>query len=167
MLRDEEDLIVWETKQAVIADEVRGLYTPLLPGQALRFCESGNDVDGFMGFYDNGRTKDGRLTVELGTYSAGDPDLSGKEARVVRHLRWDELHPYNRFIDKFTDWNRADFDPAWVPPDPYQADPQFEWYEVECEGTRLYAGRWHATEEDKRHTAEMQRLADELAVAKG
>jgi hypothetical protein len=56
--------------------------------------------------------------------------------------------------------DRANFD------DPYDSEPNFEWYEVDCEGERLYAGRWHTyrTEEELQRDEEANATLDALVA---
>ena len=127
------------------AHDVRVMYEALQPGDTLTF-QRGNEEGGFMSVERVHEEKTDKLRVDW-TW-----DLPGKEATVIRHLHWDDVHPYNRLYDKFADYDDPDHDEMCA----YAPEPNFEWYEVECDGRRLYAGRWHVTEEERRRSVELE-----------
>jgi hypothetical protein len=130
----------------------------------LTFRQSFQDYDGFKSYYppdwETG-DKSGKLRVLSGTPWWGH-NVNGKRAVVIRHLPWDEVYPFNRLIEKSL--NCTDPEDAMV--DCYDSEPNFEWYEVDCEGQCLYAGRWHVyrTEEELQRDEEANATLDALVA---
>ncbi|MGA3124609.1 MAG: hypothetical protein ABSF69_27970 [Polyangiaceae bacterium] len=145
----------WEATRQHKAEAVRAMYVPLEPGETLTFRQSFDDYDSFRSYYppDSTGYQDEKLRVASGVPCWGH-NVNGKQATVIRHLPWDGVHPFNRSMD------RANFD------DPYDSEPNFEWYEVDCEGERLYAGRWHTyrTEEELQRDEEANATLDALVA---
>jgi hypothetical protein len=154
----------WNAMRQHKAEVVRAMYVPLEPGQALTFRQNFDDHDGFRSFFPpNWETGDkvGKLRVLSGTPWWGH-NVNGKRAVVIRHLPWDEVHPFNKVIERSLDCS----DPEDAMVDCHDSEPNFEWYEVECGGQRLYAGRWHMyrTEEELQRDEEANAKLDALTA---
>lgn len=132
-----------------------------LPGDMVSFARNVKNKFGYLELEDMREAwhpyqlADAVQTVDVHRVWWGDEDrFAGKPALVIQRLPNEMVHNFDRLIEKY--WGDPDqipnddgsvtTDPNWVAPtdeDLFHPFEEMEWLYVLCDGTLLYAAKWH------------------------